>query len=525
MRVQTVRLTGFKRFDHLTIDLGPNPKKIIAMVGPNGCGKSSVFDAFEQQLKNFRSNGSEDEKFYSKGLFYDDNPDNEKYKQQEVAIIPYSGNLNRKSFYIRTSYRFTPKIEIAQIKHLPDILNNNDEPISTIALDQRLQTNYQRLLGASYTAFTKGSKPGDQVREELLGEINNILSNILDVQISDLGNPLEARGQLYFAKGNTIDFPYTNLSSGEKEVIDLIIDLVIKSKEYTETVYCIDEPELHLSTAIQRKLLVEINKLIPDNCQLWVATHSIGFIRALQIDLKEDAQILDFSEKDYFTGTHTIRPIKPNRKNYMRIFKTALDDLTDLVAPNCIVSCEGRAESGPNRIEKGLDAQIYENIFSTNFPDTVFVSSGGNTEPDQRSDIAIDILGKVFKGMNIWVLKDRDMASGKLVNETDRQFYLANNPDHHRVLRRWELENYLFDKEILLKYCQSEGLSFNEKEYDDFILDIDNQNVKDEVNHIKNFCGIKTNISQEMFKQNLSKHITEETKVYAELLKCIFERA
>lgn len=525
MRIKTVELVGFKRFDHLTIDLGDIPKKIVAMVGPNGCGKSSIFDAFEQQLKRFRSHGQENEEFYSKGLFYDDNPENEQYKQRTVTITPYSGRLDRKSFYIRTSYRFTPKIEIEQISHLPDILSLNDEPISTIALDQRLQTNYQRLLGASYTAFTKGDKTGDQVRGELIGRINNILFNILDVQISDLGNPLEGRGQIYFKKGNTINFPYANLSSGEKEVIDLVIDLVVKSKEYTETVYCIDEPELHLSTAIQRKLLVEINKLIPDNCQLWVATHSLGFIRALQNELKEDAQILDFSEKDYFTGTKTLEPIVSNRRNWMRIFETALDDLTDLVAPDRIVYCEGRAEPGPNRIEKGFDAQVYENIFSTAFPNTVFVSSGGNTELDQRSDIAIEILGKVFKGIEIWVLKDRDMASGKLVNEVDRKIYLDNNPSNHRVLKRFELENYLFDKEILLKYCKSvAGLKFDEEAYDNFLTDINNQEVKDEFNRIKNICGIQANVGASEFKLNLSKCIKKETKVYEELHKCIFER-
>ena len=280
-----------------------------------------------------------------------------------------------------------------------------------------------------------------------------------------------------------------------------------------------------MSTAIQRKLLVEIDKLIPDNCQLWVATHSIGFIRALQNELKKDCQILDFSEKDYFTGIQTIKPIVPNRRNWIRIFETALDDLTDLVAPKRIVYCEGRAEPGPNRVEKGLDAQVYENIFSSVFDDTTFVSSGGQTELDQRSDIAIDILGKVFKGVEIWVLKDRDMASGKLTNESDRQGYLRDNLPHHRVLKRWELENYLFDKEILLRYCQSEGLTFSEADYDNFVIDINNQNVKDEINRIKKFCGIQWSISADTFKLNLSKHITEETEVYKELRECIFDRA
>ena len=175
-------------------------------------------------------------------------------------------------------------------------------------------------------------------------------------------------------------------------------------------------------------------------------------------------------------------------------------------------------ELGINGIEKGLDAQIYENIFSATFDDTVFVSSGGNTELDQRSDIAIQILSKVFRGIEILVLKDRDMSSGKLTDELARQVYLSNNPPNHRVLKRWELENYLFDKEILLKYCcESEGLTFHEADYDNFVTDINNQNVKDEISRIKNFCGIQSSISEVRFKLNLSKFITEETAVYQEL--------
>ena len=523
MRVKTVKLVGFKRFDNLTIDLGPTPKKIIGLVGPNGCGKSSIFDAFELLLKNFRGGGFEGDQFYSKSFFYNDNRRSEQFNRQAAVNVTFdSGDLNRKSFYIRTSYRFTPKINIQQLALVPDILDLNDEPISTIALDQRLESNYQRLLGAAYTAFDEGAKNGDQARAELIGKTNNILANILDIQISSLGNILRGKGQLYFKKGSTIDFPYANLSSGEKEVIDLVIDLIVKSEEYTETVYCIDEPDLHLSTAIQRKLLVEIDKLIPENCQLWIATHSIGFMRTLQNDLKEKSQILDFSEKDYFTGEQPIQPIVPNRQNWMRIFGTALDDLTNLIAPNRIVYCEGRAEPGINGIEKGLDAQIYENIFSAAFDDTVFVSSGGNTELDQRSDIAIQILSKVFKGIEILVLKDRDMSSGKLTDELARKVYLSNNPPNHRVLKRWELENYLFDKEILLKYCKSAELIFNEIDYDNFVTDINSQNVKDEISRIKNFCGIQSSIGKDQFKLNLSKFITEETAAYQELRECIF---
>lgn len=72
MRVKKLRLKEFKRFDDLTIDLGDKPKKIVAIVGPNGCGNSSIFDAFEEKLKDFRNIGQEDVQFYSKAFFYND---------------------------------------------------------------------------------------------------------------------------------------------------------------------------------------------------------------------------------------------------------------------------------------------------------------------------------------------------------------------------------------------------------------------------------------------------------------------
>ena len=52
---------------------------------------------------------------------------------------------------------------------------------------------------------------------------------------------------LYFSK---IDHPkffeFNVLSSGEKEVVDLILDIYLRKDEYKESIYLIDEPELHI---------------------------------------------------------------------------------------------------------------------------------------------------------------------------------------------------------------------------------------------------------------------------------------
>ena len=85
--------------------------------------------------------------------------------------------------------------------------------------------------------------------------------------------------------------------------------------------FLIDEPELHINTSIQRSLLREINKLVGKNCQIWIATHSIGFLRALQEDLKDECQIIQFQKGINWASTQqTITPMKKSLSKWKDIF-------------------------------------------------------------------------------------------------------------------------------------------------------------------------------------------------------------
>lgn len=216
--------------------------------------------------------------------------------------------------------------------------------------------------------------------------------------------------------------------------------------------------------------------------------------------------------------------MKSSKTNWKDIFEIAIDDLAHLITPSRIIYCEGRDTPGNDGKERGLDAQVFNNIFSEKYHDTLFVSSGGNTELDQRSEIAFAILSKVFSTVEINVLKDRDMASGKDTSEKDRQLYLTNNPDNHRVLKRWEIENYLYDKEVLRKYCSENTLEFKEQDYDEFVGNIEDQNLKDATGRIKNYCSIVGSVNPEQFKLSLSNYITEDMAVYKSLELCIFTK-
>lgn len=517
MRIKTLKLKQFKRFDDLTIDLGDNPRKIVALVGPNGSGKSSVFDAFEQRLQDYvGANGTMDGSFYSKQWFDATSPVQSYDKNQAITLTMNHGQgLSNTSFYVRSAYRFSPRLRVDSVKALPDVRTDAARPGNSISLDNRLQGNYERLLGRLISTFWEvGGKTGEQVRTELIGRINARLAKVLDIKISNLGNVSDGKGQLFFEKGTSRDFPFENLSSGEKEVVDMLIDLEVKLPIYTDTVFCIDEPELHLNTAIQRKLLRELADMIPASSQLWVATHSIGFLRALQQDLGDDAQILDFSEKDYFTGTHTIKPIRGTRSDWKRIFSTALEDLTGLVAPTTIIYCEGRPDPSAGGGEQGLDAQIYNTIFEES-SDALFISSGGGGAQSKNSGIALKILSKAFQGVTLRLLKDRDELS-----DAERGTFLGASPDH-RMLERREIENYLFDSEILAKYIGAQSGALDIAKYDLVVTDIAKQDLKagQTLQQLTQLCGVAGTVHD--FKIALAPFITTNTNVYAALKGCV----
>ncbi len=498
MKIKKLRLKDFKRFTNLTIDLGNHPRKIIALVGPNGCGKSGIFDAFEEQIKVIKG-GHTDQGYLHKLPYVEGQLT--PYDRKNSILIEKDNEkpFDATSFYLRSAYRFTSKLNLETIKKLPDIKQDHNRPMTASDLDVRMQENYERLLGGFFNDVFDKDITGKQWCDKNIEKLNNILSIVLDIKISNLGNPVDGKGKLYFSKGRSKNFPYDNLSAGEKEVVDLVLDFIVKKDIFCETIICIDEPELHLNTMIQRKLLIEIEKLIPDNCQLWVATHSIGFLRALQEDLKDKTHIIDMSDHD-FDNEIILNPMITSRKNWQKVFKTALEDITGLVAPKTIVYCEGK-------ILNSLDEQIFNQIFSDYF-DALFVSATNKSEAIKYAGVALTIINKAFNDVEIKVVVDRDEDESQLTLPKGSNVKICS-------LARREFENYLFDYEIILKAFPS----VSRENYEEIISDIVNDDVKSKISQIKSICGEP---SESRLKLRLAEMITLDTNVYHELKKIIF---
>ena len=45
MKIKSIQMKNFRRFTNLTIEGLPKKVRLVVMIGPNGSGKTSVFDA------------------------------------------------------------------------------------------------------------------------------------------------------------------------------------------------------------------------------------------------------------------------------------------------------------------------------------------------------------------------------------------------------------------------------------------------------------------------------------------------
>jgi len=463
MKIKNLELKNFKRFTDLKLQDIPEDTKLVLLIGSNGSGKSSVFDAFEvisdlvhRQSKPGGKNsfnpgyfqGGKDYSYYVKGpnlpeidlRLSDGSGITCKFESDNSGRLSSTIDLKPTLFYGRSAVRYLPRITRTSIGQSIDVLKDVDKPHYYIDEDKRFENDIDLLIIEIVEKVFKGiNTDNSQQLSEIrlfLDRINQAFPRIFGngngtkLSFKSLVPPAEGKpSRLIFQKGNS-ELDYHLLSAGEKEVVNLLFNLFVRSRVYDDTIYFMDEIDTHLNTKLQGDLLKEITEnWIPPNCQLWTASHSLGFIQYAKES--EVAVIFDLDDFDF----DEVKVLIPQPKDNPEIYEIAVSRtiLPSLFKDYKIYFVENK------------DKNYYSSI---NINHIIFVQASNKKAVYHKTKSG------EFNG-----IVDRDFLTEDDIHEIEKQYPKL------KILRLYSIENYLYHPDNLAEYFASENVPFDKENY------------------------------------------------------------
>jgi len=145
---------SFKRFTDLTIQGSPPTARLVVLTGPNGGGKSSLFDAFCNWDGRNAGIGWETDSLYNQKQ---GNPaidwDNVRVSFHEP--VPNEQSARKKIFCIRSAYRNQSDFTVSSLQRMSPTI---DAPRINKLIDNEsvVLDNYQRLVSATVEGVYSG---------------------------------------------------------------------------------------------------------------------------------------------------------------------------------------------------------------------------------------------------------------------------------------------------------------------------------------------------------------------------------
>ncbi len=237
---------------------------------------------------------------------------------------------------------------------------------------------------------------------------------------------VDIKTQEIFYESNGQKLPLGSLSSGEREVVNIVFDFLLRAP--SDCIIFFDEPELHLHPELSYKLLQTLSSVGERN-QFIFCTHSpeiisaslentVIFVTPPQIENVNQAVIVHREDE-----TH-------------HALQTLGQSIGVISLGKKLILVEGE--------ESSLDKLAYGAILKNRFPEFVLVPVGGKGTLRSFDEIQHSILNKTIWGVEFFLLCDRDA-----VNAFGKKSVEAGLSTRIKMLRRYHLENYFLDSKTL----------------------------------------------------------------------------
>jgi hypothetical protein len=218
------------------------------------------------------------------------------------------------------------------------------------------------------------------------------------------------------------------LSSGEREVVNIVFDFLLRNP--SDCIVIFDEPELHLHPELSYKLLQTL-RTVGENNQFIFCTHSADIITA-----SLDQSVIFIAP-----------PLTPeqNQAIVVREDDETHEALKHLGQSIGIISL-GRRLVLIEGLHTSLDKQVYGAILKNRFPNLVLVPVGGQGRLKSFADLTAAVLQRTIWGVEFFMLCDRDAAPYPNASTAP-----LSHTDRLQILPRYHLENYFLDENVIAK--------------------------------------------------------------------------
>lgn len=458
---------------------------LVTIAGPNGCGKTSIFEAIRifkavlgpyhdnelnfirnevrNQLGNLINLDSDTatisisfelstrEKSYLKEKSFDIEKElqyNNDGLLQGILEITKSGGTNVKSNPSSLNEilrHYEPTDELGAIMYIPSVRDLPAGDIGNITLSQDwMEQQKQQITGNIRSKFQQMKQNFammfiyDQIHitekaSKFIPKVQQVFSDFFYPK-QFLGVNVDRALAWHFpvkhgSGTHDVDF----LSSGEKEILMTYTE-ILKLK-HTGSVILFDEPDLHLNAALERKVIGSLNQIVRESNQVWIVTHSLEIIGTVPI---ENLYKMSLNPK----GKNNQIELCSEKKDVFEIFRDLGASIGTQLISDKIVYVEG-----PSDIE-------VLNTFYEEFGDKLsFIETKGVKGITGLSYAITSLLEKAAKFDSFLMIRDRDFLT-----EEERQQIISKYKGRVHVWNKRNLENFLLDAKVLFNVFKHLGI-------------------------------------------------------------------